>query len=92
MLPSRRDITHAIDPDHTGHPLPGGQLTDATADATRLCRTDPDALTARAEQLCTDLLQRAEHGGTLPDDHAADLVAALAASPTVRDRVRSFVG
>ena len=90
VLPSRRDIAHAIDPDHTGHPLPGGQLTDATADATRLCRTDPGALAARAEQLYTDLLHRADHGGNLPDDHAADLLAALAASPTVRDHIAAL--
>ncbi|HZM55967.1 MAG TPA: hypothetical protein VFC03_13175, partial [Acidimicrobiales bacterium] len=70
VLPSRRDIARAIDPDRTGHPLPGGQLTDAAA----LCRTDSDALTTRAEQLYTDLVHRAAHGDTLPDDHAAGVV------------------
>jgi len=65
VVASRRDIAHAIDPDHTRHPPPGGQLTDAIADATRLRRTDPGAGAARAEQLYTDLLQRADHGGAL---------------------------
>ncbi|HEY5151672.1 MAG TPA: hypothetical protein VIJ23_18040, partial [Mycobacterium sp.] len=64
--------------------------TDATTDATRLCRTDPDALAVRAEQLYTDLLHRADHGGNLPDDHAAELLAALAASPAVRDHIAAL--
>ena len=89
-LPNRHDIAHAIDPDHTKHPLPTGQLTDATTTATRQCRTDPHALITRAEQLYTDLLHRAQHGRTLPDDHAADLLAALAASPAARDHITTL--
>jgi hypothetical protein len=54
----------------------------------------PTPSPARAEQLYTDLLLRAEHGGTLPHDHAADLLAALAAalaaSLTVRDHIAAL--
>jgi len=95
VLPGRRDIARAIDPDHTGRQLQGGQLTDAIADTTRLCRTDPDALAARAEQLYTDLLHRADRAAGLPDalvvtalagrtphPHAAPICTSWPSSPT----------
>ena len=89
VLPHRDDYDHALNPDH-GHTITEQQLTDALTDATRTHRTDPAALTTRAEQLYHHAITLAEHGHTLPDDHTADLTAALTTSLAARDHITTL--
>ena len=89
VLPHRDDYDHAINPDN-GHTITEQQLTDALTDANRTLRTDPAALTTRAEQLYHHAITLAEHGHTLPDDHTADLTAALTTSLVTRDHITTL--
>lgn len=81
---SRSVLARQLDPAATGAGIPDHQLDDASA---QMRRCPPADLEQTVTTLYRDMLAAAERGAALPEDRAADLLAAITVSPQARDRL-----
>ena len=80
---TRQALARQLEPACTGTGVPDHQLDDATA---QMRRCSPTELRQAVAALYRELLTAADRGAGLPQDRAADLLAALTVSPQARDQ------